>query len=500
MRFVLIKLALVLFLCTLSCSHFSKSKTTGMEAISAVNSPAQTEVIIIGAGLSGMAAAYELKKAGVPYHILELTPRAGGRVRTVQYQFEGETLVADSGMEEYWESNPAVALLKELGLPLRHDIALSSIVLGGKLYSLGDEDAAAYYSRIFNADQRRLLQSFKEEVAPLMNSLASASLAKLKDQSFADWTGRKLQELASKNSIPRASIEKVAHWIRISVECEIGTEWNRISALDGLAEFHIFLGHAGTGEESYRVIGGNENFTSALARAVGEEHITFNAKVNRIIRQGTTSTVSYLNTTNNKHAEIRGDFVISTIPLYRLFELQIEPPLSPAKWAAIQSQKWGSYFKAHILVGSEAKRFWMNGNSSSLPILSDSPLGVIYDGNPDQATKTKILSLLITGSQAEAFNFMPLDQVREIIKAQFEMLWPGFSKEIKMIEFYRYHPRAIAAWPVGRSRFDDLSNEIRRPENGLYMAGDFTESSHSDGAFISASRVVKQILQKRGNK
>src|SRR3954469_11296911 len=71
----------------------------------AAKPPRQTEVIIIGAGLSGLAAAYELKKAHVPYHILELTPRVGGRVRTVRYHRPGEPeIYADSGMEEYWQS------------------------------------------------------------------------------------------------------------------------------------------------------------------------------------------------------------------------------------------------------------------------------------------------------------------------------------------------------------------------------------------------------------
>src|SRR5690348_3939628 len=52
--------------------------------------PKKTEVIIVGAGLSGLAAAYELKKAHVPYHILEIAPRIGGRVRTVRYHRPGE--------------------------------------------------------------------------------------------------------------------------------------------------------------------------------------------------------------------------------------------------------------------------------------------------------------------------------------------------------------------------------------------------------------------------
>jgi monoamine oxidase len=135
-----------------------------------------------------------------------------------------------------------------------------------------------------------------------------------------------------------------------------------------------------------------------------------------------------------------------------------------------------------------------------LPVLSDSDLGVIYDGNPDDGAEgsggtPRILSLLIGGDRAERFNFTPLDKAREEIKSAFDKLWPGLSRSIVDMEFYRYHPRAIAAWPVGRSRFDQMSDEIRTPENNVYLAGDHTESSHSDGAVNSATRAVRQILK-----
>src|SRR5688500_15374451 len=45
----------------------------------------KTDVIIVGAGLSGLTTAYNLKKAGMTFKILELTPRVGGRARTAKY-------------------------------------------------------------------------------------------------------------------------------------------------------------------------------------------------------------------------------------------------------------------------------------------------------------------------------------------------------------------------------------------------------------------------------
>ena len=40
------------------------------------------DVIIVGAGMAGLSAAYELKKAGLSVKILEQTDRFGGRVYT----------------------------------------------------------------------------------------------------------------------------------------------------------------------------------------------------------------------------------------------------------------------------------------------------------------------------------------------------------------------------------------------------------------------------------
>lgn len=450
--------------------------------------PAKTEVVIIGAGLSGMAAAYGLKKAGVPYHLLEIAPRVGGRVRTVTYKRPGlPEIRTDSGMEEYWDSNPAVQILKELKLPVTVDEAVSSIVLQNKLYALGDESASAFYSKVFSADELKALKAFKTKMAPTISNLRSdraisPELMKLKETSFASYI--KAEHLPA----------KVSNWIRISLECEIGTAWDRISALDGLAEFHIFLGD---GEKCYRVKGGNDRFTEAFADSIGRDHLSINKRVTRVVSKGQKVKVNFLDLETNQNGVIEGSYVINTIPLFRLFEVQFDPALSEKKQQAIHTMSWGSYFKVHLFLNKAAEKFWTTREGSSLPILTDSDLGVVYDGNPAKIGGVQILSLLTYGDAAERFNLMPLDQARAQILQNFEKMWPGLSKEVTDIEFYRYHPRAIASWPVGRSRFDELSQEIRRPENRIHLAGDFTESSHSDGAFISAERAVHQILEAR---
>jgi monoamine oxidase len=396
-------------------------------------------------------------------------------------------------MEEYWESNPAVKILKELKLPLKVESSASSIVLNQKLEILGpNESIEDFLTRILTPVEKAAFDSFRAQVGPMIQRMSGPhpfpkELMNLKDIALSEWV---LQQ-----NLPK----RVSEWIRISVECEIGTQWEQLSALDGISEFHIFLGK---GESSYRVIGGNERFTQALAKFINPQRISLNERVTRVESKKGQVYISVLNQVTHQNRRIEAKAVVSTIPLYRLSELQFDPPLSDKKWEAIRTQTWGSYFKAHVFISRTANRSNTTKKVNALPILSDSDLGVIYDGNPDQKTSTQILSLLITGHHAEKFTMMPMDEVKKQIMIAFDQLWPEFSKEIQGMEFYRYHPRAIAGWPVGRSRFDELSDELRMPENQIYLAGDFTEGTHSSGAFESASRVTRQLISvlKRGRK
>jgi hypothetical protein len=44
------------------------------------------KVIIVGAGISGLAAGYELKREGYDVEILEMSQRYGGRLKTLDYR------------------------------------------------------------------------------------------------------------------------------------------------------------------------------------------------------------------------------------------------------------------------------------------------------------------------------------------------------------------------------------------------------------------------------
>ena len=69
--------------------------------------------IIIGGGISGLSAAYDLAKAGVSHTLIEKQPRLGGVIETRHR----EDCVLECGPDSFLSAKPeAMALIRELGL------------------------------------------------------------------------------------------------------------------------------------------------------------------------------------------------------------------------------------------------------------------------------------------------------------------------------------------------------------------------------------------------
>lgn len=444
------------------------------------------DVLIVGAGLSGLSAAYHLKKVGKSAVILEMSPRIGGRIRTASY---ADNAHAEVGLEEFWENNPAIEILQELNIPLETSYtSFSSFYYQGRLYPFTHDSNLEFLSSFIGADEMLAYQAWDSKMAELYRQLEQRpvpeALMALQDVSFADWIH------ASSGLSP-----KLQEFVRIETEPEYGTSWQKISALDGIAEWHLF---SGQGLAPRHVVGGNQRAAEAIADVVGRDNIRLNQLVTHIKSGDSAVEVTATDQASFQQRIFRARYAITAIPLFRLNDIQFDPPLTPDRRQAIQTQSAGAYFTAHVRLDGNAAKFWKLDNESVLPILSDSPLGVVYEGH-SEAGGDAILNLLVTGADADRFNSRVGSpaEIRESLLAAFERLWPGFRPSVKQMTFYRYHPRAIASWPVGRSRFDRLSEALRQPQGRVYFAGDFTEDTHSNGAATSAIRVVKDIVRKQ---
>ena len=449
-------------------------------------------VVIVGAGLTGLTTAYELRKSGIDVVILEGAVQPGGRIQTVTF---ADRTMSRRTWRRYWARSPAYKLLRELKVAVLDDVAHSTVRLDGTTYPYqGDGDRDQYLRGIFSEPEREAFLKWNTKVWNLHERLQQthfagkpldAELAALRSISFADFVQR--------DALPR----KVSEWIRVTVEPEMAIEWDQIAALDGIDEMRLFLDSPeGFGEKNYHVSGGNTRFVQALVSRVGRGRIRLESQVTAIERAADGIRVRYLER-GATYRELQAAALVVTVPLYALNRIQFIPPLSDLRRKAIDTTRFGAYIKVHLRVAAAAAPLWEQKGETLLTMLTDSPAGSVYEATGFQAhtpTADRYLTMLIHARFARQMLEMNADDMRAHAIRSLDAIFPGIAPHVKLAEIFSY-PTAVAYWPLslGRSRFDDLAATLRTPENGIWIGGDTTENSHSEGSVQAALRMAAQV-------
>nr|XP_007161757.1 hypothetical protein PHAVU_001G095900g [Phaseolus vulgaris]ESW33751.1 hypothetical protein PHAVU_001G095900g [Phaseolus vulgaris] len=114
-------------------------------------------VAVIGAGVSGLAAAYKLKSHGLDVTVFEAEGRAGGRLRSVSR----DGLIWDEGANTMTESETEVkGLIDALGLQEKQQFPISQhkryIVKNGAPVLVPTNPAALLKSKLLSAQSKLL--------------------------------------------------------------------------------------------------------------------------------------------------------------------------------------------------------------------------------------------------------------------------------------------------------------------------------------------------------
>ena len=532
---------IVLFVITLFIILSKKNKSDA--AASTLTKP----VIIIGGGLTGLITAYELTKANIPFIILEKNSHVGGRILTVRYP-DGET--SEAPLEEYWARSPAVALLRELNVPLLESEAHASVCIDKKIHiCVNDGNREDYLAEIFESDiERAAFMKFNNKMWSLYKELDNChpfsiahtadiiipeNLKQLMKISFGDFVRR--------HGLPR----NVEEWIRITLEPEIATEWDTISALDVIDELRIVwespvdptgqdinAGHFG--EHNYHIPTGNSTFIKALVQKLPPNTIHLNCAVTQIISLTGEGVVvkcieSESRTGNDKIDNHIGSYAVVTIPIFDLKHIRFYPPLDQDRINAMRTTNFGSYIKIHLRLKPEAQKIFdqvlktncstknvATGKAELFTLLTDDITVCIYDsahGGEDAkcvcdtssadtivGTRCKCkdlsITLLLHGKYAKSVCNHSDAELESLVLSKLDLLFPTVSRYVNDVEIFCFD-KAIAYWPVhlGRSRFDDLSIKLRQPFNkNILIGGDMTCGSHSEGAAVSAKNMSKFLI------
>src|ERR671915_637224 len=308
-------------------------------------------VLVLGGGLAGLTAAYELGKAGYDCRVLEARPRPGGRVFTVrrgtqsEEEGPGQTAAFDDGL--YFNAGPmrishhhrtTLAYCRELQVPVEVFVA--------------DSDSAyLYQTRSSTLTGRRIrLREARADFDGYIAELLSKALSQAQlDQPLTNEDREKLLAY-----LRRLGALDQQRQYRGSPRRSGYQERSAPLPLHDLlgANFDFYLGIDWDSQPTmFQVVGGMDRLPAALAQRLGNR-IVHRAAV-REIRQSERGVWEIYADKDGRPRRVDADYCVCTIPLPVLSGIQKD--LSQPVQSAISA---ASYDGAGKIGLQFRRRFW----------------------------------------------------------------------------------------------------------------------------------------------
>ncbi|MCU0404117.1 MAG: FAD-dependent oxidoreductase [Chitinophagaceae bacterium] len=318
-------------------------------------------VIILGAGFSGLAAAYALHKRKIPFVILEARNRIGGRV----FSFEAdpaEKLVIELGAEWVGASHERlIALCEELNLTLENNQFDSHLVFGGRYYPKGEWD---------------FTEPWRQTWDTLMKGYHKMTDAQKKDIDKYDWWRYLVNNGCSGWDLDLRDLLD---------STDFGESIRHVSAFAALAEY---ADSSPKNEMDFKIKGGNSRFADAIVQKIGMDHIKLNHKAIKI-EQGKGVKVTCEN------GEVfTGIKLICTAPTFAVKQIQWIPSLPVPVQKAMNELQYARINKHPVLFSD---RFWKD---ESFDMVTDLPSHYFYHATKNQSSRKGILISYTTGDKA----------------------------------------------------------------------------------------------------
>lgn len=445
------------------------------------------KVIVLGAGLAGLVAAYELTQAGHDVTVLEARMRPGGRVYTLREPF-ADGLYAEAGAMYLPENHDfTMKFAKLFDLPLDplppRGFGLLSYIRGKRIQPKPGEqiewplDLTEEEKKLGGPGMRRkyILSVLQEIGNPASPDWPPDSLKKYDQITFAEFLRR---QGASPGAIALFGVRYYGL---------LGDGVETYSALSMLSADVLSPG----GKLSYAIKGGNDLLPKTFAARLVEK-IHYGTPIVRIEHDARGARAVFLQA--GAHQTIAGEHVICTIPFSVLRRIEISPRFSPGKEKAIEELPYTSIARVYL---QARRKFWVD---QGLPGFAntDLPIMGILDSTFNQPGPRGILQSMTAGPQARQVTAMKEAERIRFTLEHMEKVYPGIRQNFEGGTSKCWDEdewaRGDYAW-FKPGQMTSLLPHIARPEGRVHFAGEHTSpwTGWMQGALESGIRAAREV-------
>lgn len=446
------------------------------------------QVVVIGAGLAGLAAADALLREGVEVMVLEARDRPGGRVHTLREPFD-DGLYAEAGAV-FVPGDHARTLdyARELG------VELTAVTDGGRgqgtrLFVRGASvrlaaGAPIHWPFPLAAHERGLTPAELRAryLDPVVDRLGDPDHPLWPRKATLRWDGMTLAQLLSKRGASPGAVALM----RLGYLDEWGDGIDTVSALGSLRDLAANRG----GSAMYRIAGGSDRLPAALAARLGSA-VRYGAQVMGMEQGRGAVRVEYRSARGRR--VVRAERVVCAIPFPVLRSLAVHPPFSPGKRAAVDSLPVTSVTRVYLQV---RRRFW---DAADDAVATDLPVRLVAHATAGQPGTRGVLEAFVTGAEARRLAGWQDAACIRYVQGQIARVHPGVERLVERTAIHAWDrdpwARGDYAW-FRPGQVGALLPHIATPAGRIHFAGDHTSSRPGwmQGALDSGARAAGEVL------
>jgi len=422
--------------------------------------------IVIGGGLSGLTAAYELQNKGWQVTLLEAKSSLGGRSGMATSEWIGNDK-AQPVLNKY------VSNFKLSTTPAPEFVRTPGYLIDGEYFSAADlatkQPATAEALKRFDKTVDDLARSIDDPQNPAANN----TLYALDQINVSSWL--------DKQNLPATARQLINQQIRTRYD-----EPSRLSLLYFAQQSRVYRGVSDRDLRASRLVGGSPVLAQALVKQL--KTIKTNSRVSSITQDKDGVTVKV------DSVSYQADYVVLAVPLRALNKIQMIPALDAQHLAAIKGTNYG--WRDQIMLKFKTP-VWESKARMSGEIYSNTGLGMLWIEPALKGGANVVINL--SGDNARVMQAFGDKQMVDQVLIRLHAFYPQARGSFTGYEIRRYStdPSTGGAYlAFGPGQISKFWRLWERPIQRVTFAGEHTDTLYPgtlEGALRTGQRAASQV-------